>query len=259
VPLGTASAVATQLHSPPLVLYHPVTRCLSFGTAVQLMVGRQPSSEGVEARPRRDSIAASRATAAAAAAAAAVGAEAGREGTPLGGLERAMQRSMELNLSEFTLRAADAIYASLHAQVDCHPSRGGEQLMVGEGSGSRVGSRQGEVGRLLCVCYDVPCAPLRAPRVSKDSSCANAAVNCGPQLPAAAKSDGMSNRLRGGGGGSSITEHGSFAEHRRANRVSLRLRWLDHGPLLAAGGPTAMEKVANREMRVWHFVIENGY
>jgi hypothetical protein len=200
VPLGTASAVATQLHSPPLVLYHPVTRCLSFGTAVQLMVGRQPSSEGVEARPRRDSIAASRATAAAAAAAAAVGAEAGREGTPLGGLERAMQRSMELNLSEFTLRAADAIYASLHAQVDCHPSRGGEQLMVGEGSGSRVGSRQGEVGRLLCVCYDVPCAPLRAPRVSKDSSCANAAVNCGPQLPAAAKSDGMSNRLRGGGG-----------------------------------------------------------
>ena len=87
-------------------------------------VGRSTSGGVEPTKSRRASLNAAQ-LAAAAAGHGADAASAVRVTTPASGLELAMQRSFDLNISENTLRAADAIYASLKssaAQVSVPPS-----------------------------------------------------------------------------------------------------------------------------------------
>jgi hypothetical protein len=77
-------------------------------------VGRNTSGGVESTKSRRASLNAGQLAAAVGEGAAA---PAGRAATPASGLELAMQRSLDLNLSEYTLRAADAIYASLKSSA----------------------------------------------------------------------------------------------------------------------------------------------
>lgn len=77
-------------------------------------VGRSTSGGVEPTKSRRASLNAGQLAAAVGEGAAA---PAGRVATPASGLELAMQRSLDLNLSEYTLRAADAIYASLKSSA----------------------------------------------------------------------------------------------------------------------------------------------